>query len=444
MLKKLLLTALILSSSTVCFAEDIEIKNNSFSVNSKEYEFTNKPYRVGNSIFIDAEEFFEKIGFHTVREKAFDGISVFGNNMQSVILSDKTEHVVNYGLYRYKRSARFSNGRLYIDTDLIEDITGTDTAVKEEIPHEEYYIGDDFRIEGDDIKYCKNCYVLNNSYMFSPVTIHDRNAISYASAVNKIAELLPDANVYNMLVLDSNEIYGPKSFYTGQKRSVEMIYSNLSDKVTPVRVDEKLLKHADEKIYYSTDHHWTHRGAFYAWQTFLEAKGLEPLKLESFEKADTDSFVGSYVQRMPADMRPDNLNVKETMERFLPEFETSVTIYSDAEMTKKMGKIPLINLKNNTYSCFISGDHPVALIESSVGNGKKLAIIKESFGNALSTWAVNNYQYVYVLDVRGFKGGKLHISDFYEKTKFDDLIIESYPTTVESKELRGYLTEMAE
>lgn len=305
-------------------------------------------------------------------------------------------------------------------------------------------IGDEFRLPEMEITDCGNCYCLNGKYLFSPVTVHSYNALRYAEAVNRIAEKLPEANVYSMLVPDSCEIYAPKRFYTGQWQAIELVYSNLSEAVTPIRVTEKLLEHGDEKIYFDTDHHWTHLGAYYAWQSYGEEKDFEPLELSSFERADTNSFSGSYAQRMAPEKRPESLTATETMERFLPVFDTDVTVYSDSEMTKKLGKTPLINTKNNAYTCFISGDHPLTVIKSSIGNGQKLAIIKESFGNALATWAVNNYEYVYVIDIRGFKGGMLKISEFYENTKFDDLIIESYPTTVESSDLRGYLSEMAQ
>ena len=32
--------------------------------------------------------------------------------------------------------------------------------------------------------------------------------------------------------------------------------------------------------------------------------------------------------------------------------------------------------------------------KTNVNNGRKLVIIKESFGNAFATWALNNYNYV--------------------------------------------------
>ena len=306
---------------------------------------------------------------------------------------------------------------------------------------EEKVIGDEFRTEETDIADCGNCYSLNGKYFFSPVTINTYNALRYAKIVNKFAEELPEVNIYSMLVPDSCEIYAPKRFYTGQWQAFECVYSNLSEKVTPIRVTEKLIERGDEKIYFDTDHHWTHKGSYYAWESFCEVKGFTLPELSNYE-ADTIAFSGSYVSRMPEDKKTEDLITSENMVRYLPIYETDVTVYSDSEMTKKLGKTPLINTKNNAYACFISGDHPLTVIKSSVGNGKKLALIKESFGNALATWAVNNYEYIYVIDIRGFKGGMLKISEFYEKTKFDDLIIESYPTTVESSDLRGYLAEM--
>lgn len=328
--------------------------------------------------------------------------------------------------------------------DSIRAVMITTDKYADVLADEETYLGDAYRIEEETLADCGNCFVLNNSYLFTAVKVPDNRAEYYAQIVNMIAEKVPEANVYNMLLVDSNEIYGPKRFYMNQKKTIEYIYSMLSENVTPVRAVENIIKHADEKIYFNTDHHWTHRGAFYAWQAFAELKGFEPLDLGTFEKADTDAFSGSYVQRMSKELVPAGLVKTETMERFLPKYDTEVTIYSDWQMTKKMGKVPLINLQNNTYSCFIAGDHPLTVIKSSVGNGRKLAIIKDSYANAFATWAVNEYEYIYVIDVRGFKGGGLHISDFYELTKFDDLIIESYPTAIENNDMRGHLLEFAE
>ncbi len=442
-----LIFAAMLCFTCTAYAAEIEITQTSVIADGKPHSFVQaQPFIVGDTVYVPVSEFFSALGCEVLREQSIDALSVYSDTKHSVILSDNSEHIVGYSMYSYMHPSRYVGGREYIPLELAEDICGKEITVTEQItslPGEA--IGDDYRISEESIVDCGNCYVLNKQYMFSPVTVHDRRAEKYADIVNRIAEAVPEVQVYSLLVPDSCEIYAPKRFYTAQRRTFEIVQQNLSDRVKSVNAVDALLSHADEKIYFSTDHHWTHRGAFYAWEAFVKEKGFEAMSLDSFEKADTDAFSGSYIQRLGGGFTAADVLLKptETMERFLPGYDTTVTIYSDSRMEKMIGRVPLINTKNNSYSCFISGDHPLSVIESSVGNGKKLAIIKESFGNALATWAVNNYQYVYVIDIRGFGGGQLKISDFYAKTQFDDLIIESYPTTIESKELSGYLEEIA-
>lgn len=430
--------------TTTAYAETISISADGLKYNGLDIEFMNKPYMLGERIYISANEALEALGYQITPKYLDGGISVKKDNIQSIILEDSFEHIIGYKMYGYKHSAPVTDEVQYIPCELLEDITGKDIEISGDIPRLDGFTESKFRIQEQSFKECSNCYVLNNSYLFKPVTVHDRSARDYADAVNAVAKLLPEVNIYSMLVPDSFEIYAPIKYYTGQKRAMDIINNNLSSDITPIKIIDKLLMHGDEKIYFLTDHHWTHRGAYYGWQVYCEAKGLDIPSLDSFQRVESEGFKGSYVTRMPTGEMPEGLNSSEIIERFLPIYNTSVTVFSDSNMTKMLGKVSLINLKNNNYSCFISGDHPLTLIKSDVAGGKKLAIIKESFGNALATWAVNNYEEIYVIDIRGFKDGSLKIRDFYEKTKFDDLIIESYPTTIEGTEFRNYLRSMAQ
>ncbi|HIV85669.1 MAG TPA: hypothetical protein H9900_02530, partial [Candidatus Monoglobus merdigallinarum] len=53
-------------------------------------------------------------------------------------------------------------------------------------------------------------------------------------------------------------------------------------------------------------------------------------------------------------------------------------------------------------------------------------------------WALNNYSEVYVIDYRCFNNyygreessREFKISEFYEKVRFDDLVIMNYPVSV--------------
>ena len=49
------------------------------------------------------------------------------------------------------------------------------------------------------------------------------------------------------------------------------------------------------------------------------------------------------------------------------------------------------------------GDNPLSVVHNtSVGNGSSIAVVKESFGNALIPFLVDHYEYVYVIDYRYF------------------------------------------
>ncbi len=432
--------------SAAVAAKEVKLFNSGFMIDDKAFTFQNLPFAGGGTVYIDGAEFFSSLGYKTsVLPYGVDGISVIGDGKQSVILSDSTEHIIGYKMYSYKLPSFNIDGNEYIPLEVLEDISGLKINASDDIPHLCAESPDAYRLEEISLTDCGNCFTLNREYMFCPVLVHDRSAQDYAGILSRMAEVLPNVQVYSMLIPDSYEIYAPKRFSTGQMRAFEIIQNNVSDKVKVINTFNTLASHGNEKIFFSTDHHWTHRGAFYAWQDFASIKGFEPLTLDSFEKSNIGSFSGSYIKRLGKDLKGKDVldNTTEVLERFMPVYDTTVTVYSSGDMEKMMGRVPLINTKNNTYSCFISGDNPLTVIESSVGNGKKLAIIKDSFGNALSTWAVNHYQYIYVIDIRGFAGGDLKIRDFYSKTYFDDLLIASYPTTIESKQLSGYLSEMA-
>lgn len=54
----------------------------------------------------------------------------------------------------------------------------------------------------------------------------------------------------------------------------------------------------------------------------------------------------------------------------------------------------------NTYGVFINGDQPKFIINSLCENDKKIAVVKESFGNAFVPYLSANYSEVHVLDMR--------------------------------------------
>jgi hypothetical protein len=58
----------------------------------------------------------------------------------------------------------------------------------------------------------------------------------------------------------------------------------------------------------------------------------------------------------------------------------------------------------NSYSVFLQGDLPIVKMETQHTNGRKIAVVKESYGNAFAPFLVNNYEKVIVVDQRYYTG----------------------------------------
>ena len=59
---------------------------------------------------------------------------------------------------------------------------------------------------------------------------------------------------------------------------------------------------------------------------------------------------------------------------------------------------------SNSYSVFLQGDLPIVKMETQHNNGRKIAIVKESYGNAFAPFLVNNYEKIIVVDQRYYTG----------------------------------------
>lgn len=296
----------------------------------------------------------------------------------------------------------------------------------------------DARFPDESLGSAPPLYVLNRTFLFEPVEISDEAARDYADIVNSFAREVPEVNVYSMLMPDIYEVYAPTKYSTDQLRSIEYIYKQLEG-VQPIDVVSALAEHAaDEKLYFYTDHHWTQRGAYYAWKAFMDMKGMEVPPLSEFREVNT-YFTGSLGNLLSDEQKTLLDSTTEQFERFSPIYNTHAGVFRDAAMTSYICDIEVLDLGYNSYMSFIKGDNALTVIDSDVGNGKSIAIIKESFGNPIAVWAVNNYEKIYVIDIRGFKDGSFNIRDFYEMTHFDDLLIESYPATIAHDDLRGFI-----
>ena len=235
----------------------------------------------------------------------------------------------------------------------------------------------------------------------------------YAGVVNRYKELLGnDVNVYAMVIPTSCEFYSPDSVkvYCGsQKDNIDYVYSLLNNS-TGVDAYSSLKKHLREDIYLRTDHHWAPLGAYYAAQAFAETAGVPFLDISEYEQRVVHDYVGTmYGYSGDAVLK----NNPEDFVYYVPKTVDYTTTYYDYILQD--GKIAGANApyeadffikysdgSGMAYCTFMGGDAKIVKVSTNAGTGRKLAIFKDSYGNALPPFLMGSFDEIIVIDMRYF------------------------------------------
>lgn len=266
-------------------------------------------------------------------------------------------------------------------------------------------------------------------------------ADQYIDMVSRTSEKLKgNADVYALVIPTSMDITLPESFRKGlntspQKDAISYINSSFEKSVKPVNVYTTLKKHANEYIYFRTDHHWTSLGAYYAYEKFAEEKGFKPVDLKQCEKKEFKGFLGAFYS--DTKKNPALTKNPDTVVGYTPPGDIKLTF--QAKDGSKMDW-PLISdvskwAASSKYSTFIGGDNPYTVIKnSSIKDGSSCLVIKESFGNAFVPFLTANYNTVHVIDYRYWDG---NVVNFVKKNKIKDVLYLNNISATRNKSLVG-------
>ena len=218
-------------------------------------------------------------------------------------------------------------------------------------------------------------------------------------------EFGPDFKIYFMAIPVGSDFYLPTKISRGalkEKSLIDSMYSQLPAQVIKVDAYKTLSEHVDEYIYFRTDHHWTGLGAYYAFEAFLKAANLSPLPIDSLTKRTIPNFLGTLYQRTQS---PVLRSSADTVEYFVIPNATKVQ-YFNSESTKPANSTLYAEFAKGSagYGVFLGGDYPLLKIKSDVSNGKKIILIKDSYGNAFAPYLASRYEEVYVIDYRYYRG----------------------------------------
>lgn len=274
---------------------------------------------------------------------------------------------------------------------------------------------------------------------------------NYAAAVNAIADLLgSDVNTFSMPVPNAAEFYAGSDWNTGkysQKTMFQTLKENLAENVTYVDAYSEIAKHTDEYIYFRTDHHWTHLGAYYGYTALGKAAGFTAEPQSKFATGQWENFVGSmytylagYSQSAILKENPD------TVHYWKPFANCETYYYTDTDLDDGvlMGTICVIREEvENKYLTFMGGDHPVTIVTTDT-EGPTILVIKESYGNALISWLTSNYSKIILIDPREYfaKSSDIDLKAFAESQGVEQCLVINYPMMLNSDNYTDLLEKL--
>jgi hypothetical protein len=260
----------------------------------------------------------------------------------------------------------------------------------------------------------------NNGYLFDKqITINKQfeknkqELIKFTEQINIPTQIAIAPNSY--AVMSQNFADFMPNF--NQEEAIKAFYAELKDKDS-VSIDMfKVLKeHSNEYIYYRTDHHWTTLGAYYGYEAYCRATGLNPVTKSELKSIEIPGFYGTYYSKYKGKgIASDTITYYDiSIENMMIDKEQKTSLYD----LEKAGT-------HDKYSMFLYGNNALSIIKSKESKvtdkgKKKLLVIKDSYANSFIPYLTYHYGEIYVVDLRYYTGA---IRTLVQENKIDQVLI---------------------
>ena len=252
------------------------------------------------------------------------------------------------------------------------------------------------------------------------------------AVVNAGSKLAGKATVYDMVIPTSIDIMLPESYIeknslntSDQKKAIdEYILPSITAQdpnIKTVSIFDTLKAHANEYLYFRTDHHWTQLGAYYGYVEFCKARGFEPVALDQFDRADYTGYLGSFYTATNSASLAAN---PDTVEAYIPRADVNLSFTQTDGQTVESWPLIADGEQYDTtskYIAYCAGDQPYEeIVNNDMAEGPSIVVVKESFGNCFLPFLVNHYKNVYVVDYRSYNGT---VTDLVNSTGATDVLL---------------------
>lgn len=241
----------------------------------------------------------------------------------------------------------------------------------------------------------------------------------YAESLNAFKRDLGDnINVYSMVIPTGSAFYTPSNFAKYNASHLESINSinALLNNVINVDVYSVLDSKKSEPVYTRTDHHWQPLGAYYAAEEFAKTADVPFAGISGFTPVVIENYVGTMYSFT------ESANLLGDPEEFIyykPNNNYTAYYYTSDYTFEYEFPLFVTQPVGQSYSTFMGGDNKIVRIETDVKNNRRLAVLKDSYGNAEIPFLVNSFEEIYVIDIRYFKPNAI---DFIINNNITDVL----------------------
>lgn len=272
----------------------------------------------------------------------------------------------------------------------------------------EYVLG---KRDSGGVYFAKDGYLIERHDSFSEKSIAAR--IQYLESVKSVTDA-KGIPLRVMLVPTAGEILKSKlPYFATMADQMEVADKVRSAGFEMVDVEDILREHAEEYIFYKTDHHWTSLGAYYGYVAYMEAVGRKAHDISEYTKETLSSdFRGTTYNKVNFPFAP-----YDTIEAYYISDNHRVYYNESEEFDETMYTRSYLKSADK-YAVFLNSNQASTRICGS-GNGRIL-IIKDSYANSFAQFMPEDYEEVHMIDPRFFTGD---IAEYIAKNQITEVLV---------------------
>ena len=193
---------------------------------------------------------------------------------------------------------------------------------------------------------------------------------------------------------------------------LDEIAAALSQSANVIDLRPVLAPHAEEYIFYRTDHHWTTLGAYYAYDAYAASKGLaDRFDTTVSPSVTVEGFYGtSYSKARNWNVIPDVITYSD-LPNVLNITQTDGSVMQTGIMDESKLDV------RDKYAAFLHGNNAFSVLE---GNGEgSVLVLKDSYANSFLPYLTANYKTIAIVD---FRENRSKVDEILAEGNYDSIL----------------------